>query len=632
MKIPISIFIIITFISNHTFAVEYPVPGSRGVDWDLVKQKVENYDWARDIVDDLKSNVAQAQKHFDHPVLGITGWYHEYFCEDDATRLTFDPTQPKKHVCPTCQRVYSGPPYDDCWRSSVHGVVMGAMEDAAVLWRITGDDKWADYAKEQMLWYAEHFDEFEVHGEHAGKGRIMPQSLDEATHLVKVLTAYWDICEYLSQEERRTIAEKWFLEDASFIHQQTNRIHNIQSWHNAAVGLAGFALGNDELVEKAIDGSYGMKQQIQQGVKEDGFWYEGSISYHFYTMSSLAPLYLAARAQGYDLSGTDKFQKMYSAPVQFTFSNGEFPANNDGWPRQNLAERTPYYEMAAGVWDDPLFKQTLTNLYQTQSRSTKSALLYGPVDLPGNERVERKSVLFEDSGIAFLCDNGTEAYLKYGPYGGGHDHHDRLNFILFDHDEVIIPDMGTPGYGIALNNAWYRTSAAHNMLVVDGKRQKACGGYLQNYNDTKNSVRAGVSDAYEGVDIRRDIQVKQDNVVDKVWTKSDDAHQYDLFYHIRGRLETNDLPFERIEPFKQKNGYDQLRDLKMLHVDQSVSLSYSLRDTDGILTIQCSSQEPFELVVGTCPDLPANLTMSVIMLRKRGNESAWDNVIEISNE
>jgi hypothetical protein len=593
-----------------------------------VKQKVERFDWAKDVVEQIKRNVEEAQRNFEHPPLGITGWYHEYFCEDDAARLTFDPKQPVKHVCPECKRVYSGSPYDDCWRSSVHGVIMGGIEDAAALWKITGEEKWAEYARIQLLWYAKHFDQFEVHGEHAGKGRIMSQSLDESTHLVKVVTAYWDIYDYLTPEERSMIAEQWFLNAAPFIQNQTNKIHNIHSWHNAAVGLVGFALGKQEWIEKAIDGPFGLKQQIQQGVKKDGFWYEGSISYHFYTMSSLEPLYLVAKVQGYDLSGTETFQKMYSAPLQFTFANGEFPANNDGWQRQTIAERTPYYEIATKLWGDEYYNPALAVLYQNQKRNSISALLYGPVRIWNAESKNRESILFDDSGIAFLRQNGTEAYLKYGPYGGGHDHYDRLNMIMFDNGEVIMPDMGTPGYGIPLNGDWYRTSAAHNMLVVDGKRQKACGGYLTQYNAEDDSVTAGVSEAYDGVDIQRKIHVLENVVKDKVWAESNGEHQYDLFYHIRGTLKPNDFLFESIEPFQQKNGYDQLRDLKRLRVDGNVSLSYSLRDTEGSLSIQCSSKEPFEIIVGTCPDLPANQTMSVIILRKKGQEVSWENVIE----
>src|SRR5437868_1502393 len=79
-------------------------------------------------------------------------------------------------------------------------------------------------------------------------------------------------------------------------------IHNIQCWKNSAVGLAGFATGNQELVREAIDDpDRGFRAQIARGVTDDGLWYEGSLGYHQYTMQAVWPLMEAARHAGIDL-------------------------------------------------------------------------------------------------------------------------------------------------------------------------------------------------------------------------------------------------------------------------------------------------------------------------------------------
>ena len=332
----------------------------------------------------------------------------------------------------------------------MHGEIIRAAADAAVLYRITGKRTFFDYARKMLLWYADNYENFEVHGQHAGKGRIHSQSLDEATHLVLLAQAYWDICPDLAAADRATIVEKFLLPDAKFIHGQTRVIHNIHSWHNAAVGLVGLAIGDAELTKAAIDGPCGLKQQIQKGVKEDGFWYEGSISYHFYTVSSLQPLYLAAKVQGYALEGTEKFRLMYTGPVDFTFDNGEFPANNDGWPGQNIRNLGSYYEVAAGLWNDPQAVDLLRIIYGRGGRSGENALLFGPGELSGGGVASSRSDLFTDSGVAILRNDAVNAYLKFGPYGGGHEHNDRLNLILFARGKVVIPDLGTSGYGSRL--------------------------------------------------------------------------------------------------------------------------------------------------------------------------------------
>ena len=181
-------------------------PGSCGVDWDKVRQKAARHKWAGDIVERMKKEARAVMSRYEHPPLGTTGWLHEYFCDDDARRLTFDPDKPNEHVCQACGRIYSGSPYDDCWRSSVHGGISKTATQAAIVYRITGERDFFEYARKTLLWYADNYDKFAVHGAHAGKGRIREQSLDEATQLVLLAQAYWDICPDLTGEDRKTIA------------------------------------------------------------------------------------------------------------------------------------------------------------------------------------------------------------------------------------------------------------------------------------------------------------------------------------------------------------------------------------------------------------------------------------------
>lgn len=602
-------------------------PGSRGIDWDVVKAKIEQHQWARDVVKGIEGQVRGVIGRYDHPPLGKTGWFHDYYCQDDARRLVFDPKKPKSHVCEGCGRVYSGSPYDDCWRSSVHSEITKAAAGAGILYRVTGRKEFFEYARKVLLWYAENYDKFEIQGAHAGKGRIREQSLDEATQLVLLAEAYWDICPDLTDADRKTIAEGYLVPDAKFIHSQTRTIHNIHSWHNGAAGLVGFAVGDKELAAAAIDGKYGLKEQIRRGIKSDGFWFEGSISYHFYTIRSLESLYMAARGQGYSLEGTDKFRLMYTAPIDFTFDNGEFPANNDGWPGGRLDGMASYYEVAAGLWGDGRVVKLLNAVYGRRGRSGQNALLYGPLELSAKTAASSKSVLFEDSGIAMLRNDSVNAYLKFGPYGGGHDHNDRLNMILYAGGKVVVPDLGTSGYGISLNGKWFRASAAHNMLVVDGGRQANCGGYLVSYED--DEVIGGVKDAYKGVDIQRRISLLDDGIEDNVSVKSDSVHEYDLFYHVRGKLKSCNLPLSEAEAFTKSNGYNMLKGLQKGVCDGRLVMSWMLRDMEGELKIECQSGEQFEFYVGTCPDNPADKEMSFLMLRRKDSVAKWKSKLRL---
>lgn len=92
-------------VSVCAFAGPVENPGSRGIDWGQVRGKVAANGWARSVVEGMKEDTLAVMARYDSPPLGKTGWFHEYFCDDDARRLTFDPDKPTEHVCPGCGRV-----------------------------------------------------------------------------------------------------------------------------------------------------------------------------------------------------------------------------------------------------------------------------------------------------------------------------------------------------------------------------------------------------------------------------------------------------------------------------------------------------------------------------------------------
>ena len=601
-------------------------PGSRGVDWEKVKFRVETQGWAKSIVSGMKANVTTTQSRYAEPPLGESGWFHDYYCPKDARRLVFDWQKPTEHRCEGCGTVYRGSPYDEVWRAAVHDAIISAIGSAAVVYRITGEMEYMQYAREKLLWYAEHYDQYPPHGKHAGKGRIGAQSLDEATQTVELAQAYWDICPDLSPADRTTIAEKLLIPAARFIHSQTRTIHNIHSWHNAAVGLVGFAVGDKELVQAAIEGPAGLNAQITKGIQDDGFWYEGSIGYHFYTISSMEPLVLAARAQKYPIADMDRFLRLYSAPLALAFDDGQFPANNDGWGGMHLLNLPQYYEVASAVEPQSEFLGLLGRAYKDRKRTAVAALLYGPDVIAISEAFVPESNLLKESGIAILRKDKTNAYLKFGPHGGGHDHNDRLNLILYHDGHVIVPDLGTSGYGIPLNGQWFRSAAAHNLLIVDGKKQANCGGELGEF--AAERVSASVSKAFEGVTIRREIGLIDNGIEDRVGAESDKEHTYDLIYHVRGTLELCSVVTQAAEPLKG-DGYPMLKNLQKGKAEGTCEASFKLRDTAGQLVLRLESDRPYEVFTGTCPDNPADKTMAFVMVRSTGKETSWKNRIVV---
>lgn len=83
--------------------------------------------------------------------------------------------------------------------------------------------------------------------------------------------------------------------------------------------------------------------------------------------------------------------------------------------------------------------------------------------------------LFKNTGMAVLTQGGLQLNLKYGPMapdGAGHSHADLLSFTVRDGDEALLIDAGTYTYvGHPHWRDWFRGTAAHNTVVIDGLNQ-----------------------------------------------------------------------------------------------------------------------------------------------------------------
>ncbi|MSS74005.1 MAG: hypothetical protein EXS64_21350 [Candidatus Latescibacteria bacterium] len=81
----------------------------------------------------------------------------------------------------------------------------------------------------------------------------------------------------------------------------------------------------------------------------------------------------------------------------------------------------------------------------------------------------------------------------------------------------VSPDLGTPGYGIGLNQTWYRRTISHNTVLIDGLSQPPNEGRLNRFDGSGEEgfqiADASVSWAegsYKGVHMRRVILMKTD--------------------------------------------------------------------------------------------------------------------------
>lgn len=551
-------------------------------------------------------------------------WYHWYVCPKHGNRLTTGKRTGKwtwEHVCPVDKETFKGDPtrvetdFDGCALSSVHRDYAQLVQSAGIVHQITGDAKYAAKARDVLLAYANQYADYPLHTirnePKLGGGKTGAQTLDESTWAIPAVQGADLIWPALSTDERNVIANKLFgplAREVVLPHRMG--VHNIQCWKNSAVGLIGFLLEDQELIKSAIDDPQrGFRQQIKKGITPDGQWWEGAWGYHFYTMQALWPLAEAARNNGIDLY-TPEYRKMFDAPIAFARPDMVLPDFSDSH-EVNVPRSASLYELGLTRFGDARYAGVL----RKGGRANLASLLFGVKTLPDTLTAADKSANYPQTGYAILRkgdgENATWLCLKYGPHGGGHGHPDKLSFVLYAGGKVLVPDGGITSYGTPLHQGWYRTTLAHNTLIVDESNQKDATGQSLDFStrDGVESVTAAAGAIYPGVRYTRTVSLHSPRtltVVDRV--EADDAHTFDFVLHHYGQFAGADRgqPW----PTPDKPGYKYLKDARVRPLDQS-----PVRIGTTSITLGCDT--PAQLITATGPGHSTAERVPVIMVRTR---------------
>ncbi len=528
--------------------VEHPVLLVKREDLPRIRERIETHDWARQAWDGLLGHADNwVDREIEMPDRGGQ-WYHWYTCEKCGARLqTVSPTE---HECPSCGATYSGWPYDDVVIMRRHNGLSKATRDLGLAYAITEDDRYAAKAREILLGYADVYLDYPMHNKHGKDGggacHVGAQPLSEATWLIPIVQGFDCVWGTLSESERERIAERVLLPAAKLVRSYATSIHNIPCWENSAYGLVGIALGNAELASDAINGEFGFRNQIEQGVTDDGMWYEGAWGYHYYTMMALEPLAVAAEHIGDNLY-SDRYLSMFTAPVRMMGPTGMLPAFNDSGRTSAMGSgRARLYENAAAHWE----ADELGVVLGASDRSGYRALLFGPDELPTGTTA-LTSTIFPAAGVAMLRSDMSERpqgliegvpanslALDYGPHGSGHGHPDKLGFEMHVAGRLFATDAGSVQYGNPAHRGWYKQTLSHNTVVVDGESQNRTEGELlfHTFGADATLVGAQSDGAYHGVTLRRVMALLPEGWLDLTVALSEEEHQYDWLLHGRGDL------------------------------------------------------------------------------------------------
>ncbi len=540
-----------------------------GLAW--AQQRAAELPWAKAALDQVVSAAkAWPQSHltkYGLKTLEIPDeggqWTLWYVCPVHGVSLRY--TAPSTHTCPIDNKRWSGWPYEQVILDRRHDDLANAARDLALAWRWTGERQYADQAAWILNQYAARYAGYALHDKDnrntRSGARAHSQTLDESVWLVPLAWAY-DLLAgpaALSPPDRAAIEANLLRAAVTTIQRNDAGMSNWQSWHNAAIGAAGFALADPALITGAIDGKSGFRFQMKNSVTPDGYWYEGAWGYHFYALDPLIKLAQMAWANGIDLYGDPPLRAMFVSPLLMVMPNGNLPAFNDS-KEVTLFNYDTLYEFAWSMYADPGFEALL-------GRRTRglNALLWGAPQVQKAPLTGLASAAFPDSGYAVLRapEGDSMLALKFGPHGGGHGHYDKLNIVSYALGATMALDPGTQSYAAPTHNTWDKVTIAHNTVTVDETTQAESSGALiwaELDHPIYRAVRATAGPAaYKQAALTRTLLLTSEYTVDLFEAEATDAkdHIFDWAFHMDGTL-TTALPTEPYTGFGTKNGYQHL--------------------------------------------------------------------------
>ncbi|ARV16311.1 heparinase II/III domain-containing protein [Polaribacter sp. SA4-12] len=485
---------------------------------------------------------------------------------------------------------------------------MIVLQKAGVLYQILNDEKYAKYVKDMLMQYEEMYKTLPLHPKTRSyaRGKLFWQCLNDANWLVYVSQAYDCIYNYLSEEERNKLETNLFKPFADHISvdspQFYQRVHNHSTWGNAAVGMIGLVMNDQELIDRALygikdlkldtkkkdddggflnkNGKAGFLANIEEPFSPDGYYNEGP----YYQRYAMYPFLVFAEGLDNVKPELKIFEykegvllKSINALLNLSDADGDFFPLNDGQKGMS------YYNdaLVTAVDISYHFGKQDAGLLSIATEQNKvllddSGLAVALGIKEGKAKpFEKKSINLSDGpegkqgGVGILRNEGIELVFKYASQGSSHGHYDKLSYSLYEKGTEVLQDYGLArfvnieqkggGNYLKENKTWAKQTIAHNTVTQNetshyngkyeiGSQNHPDLHYFSSDNKNVQASSAKVTKTYPGTDMQRTLAIIKDEnfekpfVLDimKVVSISNQANQYDFPYYFLGQvLNTN---------------------------------------------------------------------------------------------
>ncbi len=492
-----------------------------------------------------------------------------------------------------------------------------SMYYCGIMYQLTGEKKYAGFVEKMLDEYLKLYPTLGYHPVKmsSNPGRLFWQTLNDFVWLVHTSIAYDCVYNYLPEQKRTEYNSKLFKPMAQFLMDGSdannkifNKMHNHGTWACAAVGMIGYVMDDNELIQKALYGSDqtgkngGYMRQLDELFSPDGYFTEGA----YYQRYAIWPFVIFAQAINNNEPDRKIFmyrdailKKAVGTLMQMTY-NGEFFTINDALKKGFTAQELVFADNILYAADNSQKELlTISKNYQSFFLPTDAGFAVAR-DIARGEAKEfkLKSQLLRDGsdgsmgGLAiFRSPNpaeNTTFLMKATSHGLSHGHFDKLTISYYDDGNPILVDYGSSrflnivvkyngGY-TPLNDKYSMSTISHNTVSVDMKSHydgdiKISSNYapaIYCYDISNPEIQ--VCSAYEtnaspGVKMQRTNAVIENLggvriILDIFKLTSEKQHTYDLPFFYNGDMISLSTPYtkalEQMGTFGNADGYKYL--------------------------------------------------------------------------
>jgi len=468
----------------------------------------------------------------------ICGWFHDFVSPKDGSFLKWTdqiPGEETDHFFSASDPyVPLTPKLTASWIYQFRSRHSEKIVLAARLYRLTGEEKYARWAAEQLDFYAEHYPEWPESIQKGGS-KLFWQSLDEAVALTKYIEAARLLDGYIDADRREKWGRQFFRPVADRLARHFQRIHNIATWHRTAEAMAALYLKDDDLWRRAIDEKFGLRRQLEAGITSDYLWWEQSFGYNNYVITALLNLFtmIGIENRAEELSRELNIaENLMLSLIPLRFPDDRIPTAADvtGIPK---APDRELFARAYRVFPTPI------GLVEAQGTQDWNTLVDPPPEFTGKTALpEVTSLNLESTRMALLKAEDWQVFFHYGQLLVSHAQQEILNFSAYYRGIDITHDLGTVGYGSPLHQGFYVRGPAHNVPLINGEGQLTLPltGELISFSDHPAAVAARVEGYQPGVTAERTLKIEGGRLLDSLRLTSETSTRLGQSLHLQGKI------------------------------------------------------------------------------------------------